>query len=341
MGRIITTTYELMDISIVPSTVTTLRSRSEADITCETCGRKTLPIFVAPMPDVTDENNYQTWIDNNVTPVIPRSVYPKDYNERLKFANKTFVSLSLEEARNFSLNNPEINDTIYICVDMANGHISDLLNVCKLIKKTYYYKVVIMAGNIANPNTYIDYCEAGIDYVRCGIGGGSRCTTTNAVGVHYGMATLLSDIVFRKLVRQQNKQFCTKIIADGGINWYDSINKALALGVDYVMMGKMFAECEEACGDIIRQTIYGKKYRNYAGASHRSNQKKLGGDGSKVSEGITKEVEVKYPVSHLIENISAYLRSAMSYTDSRTLSQFAHNAQLVVLGGSGDLSTRK
>ena len=75
-------------------------------------------------------------------------------------------------------------------------------------------------------------------------------------------------------------------------------------------------------------------YRMYSGMSHRSMQMITGGDGSKVSEGICKPVEVKYPVSHWIENMDSYLRSSMSYTNSKTLSDFK-NAEFVILGGVG------
>ena len=72
-------------------------------------------------------------------------------------------------------------------------------------------------------------------------------------------------------------------------------------------------------------------YRMYSGMSHRSMQKLTGGDGSKVSEGICKPVEVKYSVKHFMENVYAYLRSSMSYTNSRTLDDFK-TSEMIILG---------
>ena len=66
--------------------------------------------------------------------------------------------------------------TCKICIDMANGHMEDLLETVKMIKRLHPY-VTIMTGNIANPKTYIEYEKAGVDYVRVGIGGG--CFTEN------------------------------------------------------------------------------------------------------------------------------------------------------------------
>lgn len=313
----------LRDVTIIPATISNVEHRGDVNPYTFICERKSLPIFVAPMATVTDDKNYKTWIDNKVTPVIPRTI---DYNIRLKLAKETFVSLSLEEAKYFA-NTYSFNDDdekLYICIDVANGNMKELISICRKIKHTFKDKVELMSGNIANPVTYITYCLAKIDWVRVGIGGGSRCTTSCATGIHYPMASLLESINEAKL--KANLDFNTKIIADGGINWYDDINKALALGADAVMMGKMFAECEEACGKIYEEK--GCRLRNYAGMSHRSMQAITGGDGSKVSEGIVEPVKVKYPVSHFINNVEAYLRSCMSYTDSFTLSNLKE-AQLI------------
>ena len=188
-----------------------------------------------------------------------------------------------------------------------------------------------------------------------------NCTTSCATGIHMGLATLLDQMneARKAYAHSHNGNAPTKIIADGGIDWYDCIPKSLSLGADAVMIGKLFAECEEACGEIfyakdiisaeheyscyksIEPKDCMKKYRNYAGMSHRSSQKITGGDGSKVSEGIVKPVEVKYPVSHWIDNMQSYLRSCMTYTNSHTIKELRENAQMIILGGSGDAAYRK
>ena len=255
----------------------------------------------------------------------------------------------------------ELAYTWYICIDIAHGTLSELYDICKKLKFEYGKHIVLMAGNVANPAAYSFYADAGVDYCRVGIGGGSRCTTSCATGIHMGLATLLDQMneARKAYAHSHNGNAPTKIIADGGIDWYDCIPKSLSLGADAVMIGKLFAECEEACGEIfyakdiisaeheyscyksIEPKGWMKKYRNYAGMSHRSSQKITGGDGSKVSEGIVKPVEVKYPVSHWIENMNAYLRSSMTYTNSMTIKEMQENAQVIILGGSGDAGYRK
>ena len=374
------TTYYLKDVAVVQSPISYQLHRADVNPFTTTCGRETLPIFVAPMASVTDENNYKIWIDNKVTPVVPRSIMMRlNINQRLEIAKTTFVSISLQEAVMLYENNTFDNykdNTLYICIDIAHGTLSSLFEICYKIK-VKYYNIVIMSGNIANPDAYLNYCRHGIDYVRCSIGTGSRCTSSANVSVAYGNATLLDEINNIRInirhnisnYRQNSSPVFTetKIIADGGIGWFDDIQKALALGADYVMIGKLFAECNEACESVYYavsedEYIHGnkftpsemlkkeidcpgcrnlfKRYRNYAGMSTKHSQTITGGDGSKTSEGISKPVEVKHSVSKFLDNAESYLRSCMTYTNSKTLEDLK-NAEVVILGGTGDLTYRK
>ena len=374
------TTYYLKDVAVVQSPISYQLHRADVNPFTTTCGRKTLPIFVAPMASVTDENNYKIWIENKVTPVVPRSVMVRlNIKQRLEIAKTTFVSISLQEAEMLYEKNvfDDFKDNIlYICIDIAHGTLSSLFKICYKIK-TKYDNIVIMSGNIANPNAYINYCRHGIDYVRCSIGSGSRCTTSANVSISYGNATLLDEINnIRVNIRHNISDYKqnsspifteTKIIADGGIGWFDDIQKSLALGADYVMIGKLFAECDEACEPFYyavseEEYTFGnkftasemfkkekdcpgcnvnfKKYRDYYGMSTKKSQSITGGDGSKTSEGISKPVEVKHSVSKFLDNAESYLRSCMTYTNSKSLDDLKL-AEVVILGGSGDLTYRK
>lgn len=362
MIKLYNTGYSLKDVSIVPTPTSDINSRKQVDPFTKICGKLCYPIFVAPMGTVTDENNYKVWMDNKLCPVIPRTVSERlSMSERLALADTTFVSFSLDEAEEISYyeNNEDFGPK-YICIDIANGNMSKLLRICKRIKECFGDQIVIMTGNIANPDTYIEYNRIGIDYVRVSIGSGSRCTTSANVGIHYPLATLLDEI---NTIKRACNNVKTKVIADGGIYNFDDINKCLALGADAVMIGRAFAECEEACGKVLysfnkeffsKGIGYTKKeasnmganrdlkaYRDYYGMSTKKAQKETGGEGNKTSEGISNPVEVKYPVSKWVDNMQSYLRSAMSYCDSSNLEQFKKKATLIILGGSGDFSYRK
>lgn len=386
MGKLKTVGYELRDVAVMQAPVSFCNHRGDVNPFIEVCGREVYPIFVAPMASVTDQHNYKTWIDNKLTPVIPRSVQKSENNpdgldflQRMIYSQEMFVSISLKEAQTDLLEYLELankckyfteDDKYYICIDIAHGTLSELYDICKKIKSLYGDVVEIMTGNVANPSAYSFYADAGISWCRVGIGGGSRCTSSANVSVHYGMATLLDQINEERkaYAHSHNGNAPTKIIADGGIGWFDDIQKALALGADAVMAGKIFAECEEACepiyyaksleaahnkdcrivpfdkndGPEFEKDGY-KKFRDHYGMSSKRAQLQISDDKTKLktSEGIDKPVEVKYPVAKWVDNMQSYLRSCMTYTNSHTIKELRENAQVIILGGSGDAAYRK
>lgn len=368
--------YELRDVAVVQAPVSFCNHRGEVNPFINVCGREVYPVFVAPMASVTDQNNWRVWLENGLTPVVPRSVMRSEENpdglifeERMEIAKETFVSVSLKEAQvdlvEYLMEHNE-EGPFHICIDIAHGTLSELYNICKKLKfEIAPSRIVLMTGNVANPNAYYFYADAGIDYCRISVGSGSRCISSANVSIHYPMATLLDQLneERKSYARSHNGNAPTKIIADGGIGWFDDIQKSLALGADAVMCGKIFAECEEACDPTYWATsleeaknkksrIYdeGKvkleegvwhRYRDYYGMSTKRAQKQTGGTGNVTSEGIDKPVEIKYPVSKWVDNMQSYLRSCMTYTDSRTLDEFREKAEVIILGGSGDAAYRK
>ena len=380
MGKLKTVGYELRDVAVMQAPVSFCNHRSDVNPFINVCDREVYPIFVSPMASVTDQNNYKTWIENKLTPVVPRSVQKSENNpngltfeERMEISKETFVSVSLKEARANLMDYLAANagwGKYYICIDIAHGTLSELYDICKIIKTMYGDTVQIMTGNVANPAAYSFYADAGIDWMRATIGSGSRCTSSANVSIHYGTATLLDQLNEERkaYAHSHNGNAPTKIIVDGGIGWFDDIQKSLALGADAVMCGKIFAECEEACepvyyamnlevahnkecrivpankndGPEFEKEGY-KKFRDYYGMSSKRAQLQISDDKTKLktSEGIDKPVEVKYPVAKWVDNMQSYLRSCMTYTNSHTIKELRENAQVIILGGSGDAAYRK
>ena len=92
--------YSLKDVTVIQAPIGKYLHRADVNPFTNICGRDGVyPIFVSPMASVTDEKNYKVWMDNKLTPVIPRSVKQNiDFNSRMKLAEETFVSISLQEA---------------------------------------------------------------------------------------------------------------------------------------------------------------------------------------------------------------------------------------------------
>ncbi len=363
--------YSLKDVTVVQAPIGKYLHRADVNPYIKICEREVYPLFVSPMASVTDEKNYQEWIKNKLTPVVPRSVKINlDFPSRMKIAEETFVSVSLQEAEEELLKTEELNPEqkkIYICIDIANGNLSNLYHVCKRLKRKFKEKISIMTGNTANPKTYKYYADNGIEWMRVGIGLGSRCTTACNVSIYYPPATLLDELHREKIIyaKENNGNAPTKIILDGGITNFDEIQKALALGADAVMSGYLFALAEEACGEIgyaINSQEFAqnnfktkeeyeklseeekkqlKPYRDYYGMSTKKAQKIVNGKASKTAEGISKPVPVEYPIAKWVDNMQSYLRSAMTYTNSGTIEEFKENTQLIILGGAGDFCYRK
>ena len=258
------TFYSLQDISIMPACVTEINHRAECNPYND---NNKLPIFVAPMSSVIDLNNAKIFAFNKLNVVIPRTI---DLEDRLNVCEEYFIAVGLNEFENTILTlNLEDRKPIKICVDVANGHMKKLIDLCKYAKNRFRNKIIIMAGNVANPLVYYDYAYAGIDYIRLSIGSGSACTTAANAAIYTPMASLIDECVsIKKIVERDRNNYKSvpKIIADGGFNNYDDIIKALALGADYVMCGKIFAQCEEACGEKLQKFLYSDgtyKYLNY------------------------------------------------------------------------------
>lgn len=169
------------DLTVIPAPISEIDSRKECNIFYEDGN---LPIFTAPMMTVVNEYNYNLYEDNKINVIIPRTV---KYKQRLDFLNKgKWVALSLKEFHKLFCifrddEKPKMKSKkkYKVCIDMANGHMHSLYNEtfeAKRIAKNFGYEVIIMVGNIANPETYRWICEnTYVDYVRCAIGSGSNC----------------------------------------------------------------------------------------------------------------------------------------------------------------------
>ena len=268
--------YGYNDLTIIPARYSDISSRSECNVYYE---NNKLPIFVSPMNTVINEHNIHIWENNNFNWIVPTTV---DYQKRLNYLhNGDWVAYSLAEFIELfciESNSCKLTAEYKVLIDNANGHMLALyknVNLAKQYAEKYNYKLTIMIGNIANPETYEYICKkVKCDYVRVGIGGGAGCLTSTNTGIHYPMASLIdeckkvkdhiyicNDLEHKETGnlyygytkgKYQSKEYYLsrpKIIADGGIRGYADVIKALALGADYVMIGGLFSSLLESAAD--------------------------------------------------------------------------------------------
>ena len=307
--------YSLDEVSIIPSTFTSVKSRKDI-ITTYT---SKLPIFVAPMTCLVDFINFSSFENSKVIPILPvYDINNKEFfKQRLTFIQQSkWVALTLNEFEDtFCRNkwNLDKENLFNICIDTANGHLHDIYVATKYAKKSFP-NLAIMVGNIANPKTYDEICKNysdSVQFIRVGIGGGSGCTTSVQTGVHISLPYLITEI------NKIKKSYANKplVIADGGVNTIDRAIKCLALGADYVMMGSMFANCKEVGN-------YNEVKNEYYGQSSIRGQLDRFGEIRSNPEGLEKIVEINTTLNEVCSKFDAALRSAMSYCNAKTLEEF-------------------
>lgn len=326
--------YNLDEICLIPAELSDVEHRGDVNVLTT---KNKYPIFTAPMSCVVDKNNVKTLESCGLNVIVPRSV---PWSDRTKFIRTgNWVAVGFNEAK-FIYENLKIDSgKIRICIDQADGHMTNLIDLCKNLKNKFGDKIKIMTGNIANPVTYKRYAEAGIDYVRVGIGSGNVCTTTDQTGMHYPMSTLLIKLKNEKEKVKNSISTSSvspyksvpKIISDGGFNTVRQCVTALALGADFVMLGKILAKSEEACGTILQKaTKRNKAIREYFGMSTEKAQIIIN-DSSlfkqenftpKHAEGLVSSVMVEYKLNDWLGDFEHALRSSMSYAGARTLEQY-------------------
>ena len=329
------------DLIIVPSSFSTIRSRKKEILPYyEHNMGFHLPLITAPMDTVVDGTNYNVFINNKINICYPRGVKPP--NPRMVTGSMEFESVSLSEFEIIIAQKDKVDflTPYYVCIDIANGHMQYLHDLIKVAKSKFGNSIVIMAGNIANPETYRILSNCGADFVRVGIGNGGGCTTTANAAIGYPMASLIRECREISYISKAP----AKIIADGGIKSYSDVLKALALGADYVQIGSLFNKSLESCGDTyfkgiklnpqgkIAEWLFDNGFtlnKKFRGMSTKEVQKKWGKDELTTSEGVIRIRKVEYKLDKWIENFTDYLRSNMSYCNSKCLKDYIGNVQVI------------
>jgi len=240
--------------------------------------------------------------------------------------NREYFAVSSGINKNDLDNLDKIIETIdpkFICVDVANGYMLKMIEVCKRIREKYPDKIII-AGNVCTSEGVLGLViEGKVDIVKIGIGSGSCCTTRKQTGI--GMPQLSSVIECADTAHGIDAH----IISDGGLQVVGDFSKAYGAGADFVMSGSMFAGHNESGGDLIQEGD--KKFKIFYGMSSANAMNKYSGGVAKYrsSEGKAVKIEHRGPVEETILNIQGGIRSSMTYLGAKKIKDIPKCATFV------------
>jgi len=226
-----------------------------------------------------------------------------------------------------------------IVVDTAHGHQKKMLQAIKAVRSVNT-KVPVIAGNVVTAGATEDLINAGADIIKVGVGPGAMCTTRMMTGV--GRPQFSAVLECAAAARQLGKN----VWADGGIKYPRDVALALAAGASCGFIGTWFAGTHESAGDILRDGE-GRLYKeNYGMASKRAvknrNKEVTAYELARrelFEEGTSKSrlyLDNERPgVEDLIDQITAGLRSSMSYAGAKNILEFQDKAVIGIQSSSG------
>lgn len=209
-----------------------------------------------------------------------------------------------------------------ICIDVANGYSQKFVEHVKRVREKFSNSM-IMAGNVVTPNMVEELLLSGADIVKCGIGGGSCCTTRLVAGVGYPQLSTIDECA------DAAHGLGGLICSDGGCRTPGDVAKAFAAGADFVMLGGMLSGTDECEGEWIEED--GKKLLKFHGMSSKEAQEKWNGGLAEYRAAEGKEVKIPYrgSVETVIQQILGGIRSACTYTGARRLKDLPKCASFV------------
>ena len=286
-------------------------------------------------------------------------VFRKDYEDRKNNSNslldeeKRYVVGAGINTRDYEQRIPALVDAgvDILCIDSSDGYSVWQKNTIDFVRKKYGDDVKIGAGNVVDAQGFRYLAEAGADFVKVGVGGGSICITRETKGIGRGQASALIDVVAERDKYFEETGVYIPVCSDGGIVHDYHITLALALGADFVMMGRYFARFDESPTRVVKKN--GSFYKEYwgEGSNRARNWQRYDMGGSKTKLAFEEGVDSYIPYAGTLkENLSITLdkiKSTMCNCGSITIKELHENARLTLVsnvsireGGAHDVITK-
>ncbi|HYH02180.1 MAG TPA: IMP dehydrogenase [Bacillota bacterium] len=225
-----------------------------------------------------------------------------------------------------------------MCVDSSDGFTEWQGEAIKYIKDTYGDKAIIGGGNVVDAEGFLYLVECGADFVKVGIGGGSICITREQKGIGRGQATSVIEVAKARDEYFAKTGIYVPLCSDGGIVHDYHITLALAMGADFVMLGRYFARFDESPGRKLRKGMsYVKEYwgegSNRARNWHRYD---LGSEGKlSFEEGVDSYVPYAGSLKDNLDLTVSKIKSTMCNCGSLSIEELQQKARITLVSAIG------
>ena len=237
-----------------------------------------------------------------------------------------------------------------LCIDSSEGHTEWQKMTLDFVRKNYGDKVKIGAGNVIDREGFRFLANCGADFVKVGIGGGSICITRETKGSGRGQASALIEVCQERDAYYKETGIYIPICSDGGIVYDYHITLALAMGADFVMLGRYFARFDESPTNKI--SIEGNYVKEYwgEGSNRAKNWQRYGVDEDKgltFEEGVDSYVPYAGDLHSNVGQTIAKIKATMCSCGVLSIKSLQEKARLTVVsstsiieGGAHDVIPR-
>ena len=234
-----------------------------------------------------------------------------------------------------------------LCIDSSEGYSEWQKRTIDFIRETYGDTVKVGAGNVVSAEGFRFLAECGADFVKVGIGGGSICITRETKGIGRGQATAVIEVAKARDEYFKETGIYVPICSDGGIVHDYHVTLALAMGSDFVMLGRYFSRFDESPTTLVKiNGTYMKEYGGEGSARARNWQRyDLGGKASLTfEEGVDSYVPYAGKLKDGVAMTTAKVKSTMCNCGALTIPELQEKANLtlvsstsIVEGGAHDV----
>ena len=261
------------------------------------------------------KNNPNSLLDENKRYVVGAGINTRDYEERIPALVEAGVDL--------------------LCMDSSDGFSIWQKNTIDFVREKYGDSVKIGAGNVVDAEGFRYLAEAGADFIKVGVGGGSICITREQKGIGRGQASALIDVISERDKYFKETGIYIPVCSDGGIVHDHHITIALALGADFVMMGRYFARFDESPTRVVKVgNNYVKEYWGEGSNRARNWQRyDLGENKNKLSfeEGVDSYIPYAGSLKDNLQMTIAKIKSTMCNCGATSIKQLHEVARLTLV----------